>query len=158
LLTTIRGSSNNEKISKTADFMKGIFRHSILYAFFILMVVGCSKTEEDYQLNQLTRVDVQAEGVSEIIISKEREIKVLRDLFSNIEWESNVKVDMSRKEDLVATLFFTYDPNMPERLLDYAIWFNESDSSATIVDRENQALGTLQLEWTKGLKDIFMEK
>lgn len=43
---------------------------------------------------------------------------------------------MAEKEDMIATLFFTYDKNMPERLTEYSIWFSEKDGSAEIFHRE----------------------
>ena len=108
-------------------------------------------------LDQLTRVDViiNSKG-SEIIITDEEEIKDLRNAFEKIKWEYNVQAEMSRKEDVKATLFITFDKNMPERLVEYLIWFNEGNETATIIDREKSAYGKLDKEHVATLKQIFL--
>ncbi|WP_257582362.1 hypothetical protein [Lederbergia panacisoli] len=63
---------------------------------------------------------------------------------------------MTRKEDVKATLFFAFDKNMPERLFEYFIWFNVGDASATIIDREKNALGTLDKEGSQTLKELLL--
>ncbi|MFE4523339.1 hypothetical protein ACFRCQ_14690 [Cytobacillus firmus] len=60
---------------------------------------------------------------------------------------------MAEKEDMIATLFFTYDKNMPERLTEYSIWFSEKDGSAEIFHREKNALGTLDKKMAKPLEN-----
>ncbi|WP_243459248.1 hypothetical protein [Metabacillus bambusae] len=89
-------------------------------------------------------------------MTEEEKIKALREVFAKIEWEQNVKAQMARKEDVKATLFFTFDKNMPERLFEYFIWFNQGNASATIIDREMNALGTLDKEDAQTLKDILV--
>jgi hypothetical protein len=44
---------------------------------------------------------------------------------------------------------------MPERLYEYFVWFNQGDGSATIIDRENHACGTLDKENAQMLEDIL---
>src|SRR5690606_29840890 len=111
-------------------------------------------------LKQLTRVDVQIFSGDNIenekIITDEENIKTLREIFTKIVWKENVKAQMARKEDVKATLFFTFDKNMPERLVEYFIWFNEGDASGTIIDREKHSLGKLNKDDAQKLKDILM--
>ncbi|MFZ7945971.1 hypothetical protein [Neobacillus sp. 19] len=132
-----------------------------IFTIFLITLIGCSKeVPKEFDLNKLTRVDIQLfadEHIdNEIIISEEEKIKTLRDVFAKIEWEQNVKANMARKEDVKATLFYTFDKNMPERLFEYFIWFNQGDASATIIDREKNALGTLEKEDAQTLKDILL--
>ncbi|MEC2074838.1 hypothetical protein [Metabacillus fastidiosus] len=135
----------------------------ILHLFIIFMIavtlIGCSEeVSKEFDLKQLTRVDVHVltDEKNEIIITEEEKIKVLRDVLAKVDWEQGVKAEMSRKEDVKVTLFFTYDKNMPERLFEYFIWFNEGDASVTIIDREKNAYGRLKKEDAKILKDILL--
>ncbi|QCJ44596.1 hypothetical protein FAY30_23395 [Bacillus sp. S3] len=132
-----------------------------IFTIFLTTLIGCSKeVPKEFDLNKLTRVDIQLfadEHIdNEIIISEEEKIKTLREVFAKIEWEQNVKANMARKEDVKATLFYTFDKNMPERLFEYFIWFNQGDASATIIDREKNALGTLEKEDAQTLKNILL--
>ncbi|MGM0877986.1 MAG: hypothetical protein ACQEWV_25485 [Bacillota bacterium] len=74
---------------------------------------------------QLTRVDVQkndTEGNYEdvVMITDSESIELLRQAFEQIKWDDKV-VYMARKPDVKATLFYTFDENMPERLYEYEI-------------------------------------
>ena len=132
-----------------------------IFTIFLITLIGCSnEVPKEFDLNQLTRVDVEIftgeNSDNETIIAEKEKIKALREVFTRIEWEQNVKAEMARKEDVKATLFFTFDKNMPERLFEYFIWFNQDDTSATIIDREKNALGTLDKEDAQTLKDILV--
>lgn len=132
-----------------------------MFTIFLITLIGCSNdVPKEFDLNQLTRVDIQIfadeQSDNEIIISEEEKIKTLREVFAKIEWELKVKAKMARKEDVKATLFFTFDKNMPEKLFEYFIWFNQGDASVTIIDREKNALGTLEKEDAQTLKDILL--
>ncbi|WP_409292939.1 hypothetical protein [Peribacillus sp. SCS-37] len=128
---------------------------SVLTVF--LAIAGCSiEVPKEYDLKQLNRVDVQVftgeNPEKEKIIMDEEKVKALRDLFAKIEWEYNVKAQMDRKEDMKTTLFFMSEKNMPEKLVEYLIWF---DASATIVNREKNSLGNLDNKDAQKLKDIL---
>lgn len=141
--------------------MKKILINLSVFTIFLTTLIGCSnKVSKDFDLNQLTRVDVQIftdeHSDNEIIITEEEKIETLREVIAKIDWEQNVKAQMARKEDVIATLFLTLDKNMPERLFEYFIWFNQGDASATIIDREKNAIGTLEKEDAQTLKDIIL--
>lgn len=141
--------------------MKNIIIHLSMFTIFLITLTGCSnELPKEFEWNQLTRVDVQIftgeNSATESIIAEKEKIITLRELFARIEWEQNVKAEMVRKEDVKATLFFKYDKNMPERLFEYFIWFNQEATTATIIDREKQALGTLDKEDTQTLKASLM--
>lgn len=106
-------------------------------------------TPTEFHLNQLTRVDVEVvkdEAYEEVVmITDEETIERLRNIFTQIEWEPNAEAKMASMEDVKATLFFRYDKNMPERLFEYEIWFNQSNDTATIIsNNEKEGLGTLE--------------
>ncbi|WP_102275205.1 hypothetical protein [Cytobacillus massiliigabonensis] len=141
--------------------MKKNFIIFFIFTIFLLNLIGCSNNfTKEFDWNQLTRVDVEIlkvkKNADEIIIAEEEKIITLRELFAKIEWEENIKAEMARKEDVKSTLFFTYDKNMPERLFEYFIWFNKGGTTATIIDREKNALGTLVNEDAQTLKNTLV--
>jgi hypothetical protein len=129
-----------------------------------MFIIGCTKDSEEFNLNQLTRVDVEVvkddESYEEsVMITDEETVDTLRKAFKSIKWEPNVEAKMSRREDVKATLFFKYDKNMPERLFEYQIWFNHSNDTATIIsNNENEGYGTLDKEHARTLEEILLNK
>lgn len=110
----------------------------------LLSIAGCSESFDP----QLTRIDVQKiseEGMKdreEIIIASNESLKKIQQAFDKIKWSPNTKVEMARKEYIIATFFIQEEKNMPERLYHYRIWFKEG--TATIVsDKENEGYGRL---------------
>ncbi|MCA1032938.1 hypothetical protein LCL95_18170 [Bacillus timonensis] len=143
--------------------MRKVIINPLIITVFLITLIGCSnQSPKSFDWDQLTRVDVQvftdANNDNETIIAEEEKIKILRELFARVEWEQNVKAQMARKEDVIATLFFRYDENMPERLYEYYVWFNGGNESATIIDREKNALGTLHKQDSQTLKALLLNK
>lgn len=141
--------------------MKKILINLSIFTIFLTTLIRCSnEVPKEFDLNRLTRVDVQIfideHSDNEIIIAKEEKMKTLREVFAKIDWKRNVKAEMAQKEDMKATLFFTFDKNMPERLIEYFIWFNQGDASATIIDRERNAYGALDKLDVQTLKYILL--
>ncbi|WP_043931872.1 hypothetical protein [Bacillus sp. EB01] len=141
--------------------MKKIRIKSIIFAIFLLTLIGCSnKGNLEYDLDKLTRVDVEKfteeQKSQETIIMQEEQLKTIREVIGRIHWEQNVKVGMMRKENFKVTLFIANEKDMPERLYEYFILFYPG-GSASIVDREKNAVGTLDKENALKLEDIFME-
>lgn len=120
----------------------------LVVAFLVIMsLAGCNEDEKlvrvDYQLSEMQTDD---DG----IIADENQVKEIGLLFEKVKWE-NAKVEMSRKEDMTLTLFYRYDPNMPERLEEYKIWFHK-DMAAEIVDSNEHKYGKLSREDAEKLK------
>ena len=111
----------------------------IISIIFTMFLIGCTnKAPKDFNLNQLTRVDVEVVKADEsyeesVMITDEETIDVFRKSFKKIKWEPNVEPKMARKEDVKVTLFFKYDKNMSEKLFEYEIWFNQNNDTATIL-------------------------
>ena len=124
-----------------------------LVSIFIFVLMGCSENESE-DVGKLTRVDVFKMNDEEMIIADQDTIDVLSQVFEQIEWEQNVKVEMSRKEDVKIVLFMEVDKNMPERLVEYFIWF-EGNGTATIIDRNENSLAKLDEESANILKSNF---
>jgi uncharacterized lipoprotein YajG len=131
---------------------------SIISLFAIILLAACSGQEK----GELTRVDVQKvdkEGNYEevVMITDNESIELLNKAFKQIKWDNRV-VNMARKADVKATLFYTFDENMPERLVEYEIWFNKNAGTATIVSNdENKSYGELDKENTNILRIILLK-
>jgi hypothetical protein len=130
-----------------------------LFIIFILLLTGCSEQENKNNLNDLTRVDVykvnaDEKNEEELIISDKSTVDILKQVFEQIVWEQNVKAEMSRKEDIKAVLFIKVEKDMPERLMEYFIWF-ERNGTATIINRHAQSLGKLDEKNANILKSKF---
>ncbi|KRF63238.1 hypothetical protein ASG99_22475 [Bacillus sp. Soil768D1] len=124
---------------------------------FMLLLVGCMGEDTE----QLTRVDVQkidAEGkyVEALMITDNESIELLSEAFKQIKWDNRM-VKMARKPDLIATLFYTFDENIPERIVEYEIWFNENGTATIISNNENKSYGELDNESAKTLINIFLK-
>lgn len=131
---------------------------------FAIFLIGCmNKAPKEFHLNQLTRVDVEVVKADEnyeeaVMITDEETIERLRKIFKQVEWEPNAEPKMARMEDVKATLFFEYDKNMPERLFEYKIWFNQRNDTATIIsNNEKEGLGTLDKDHAQTLKKILLK-
>ncbi|MBN3554712.1 hypothetical protein JYA63_10575 [Fictibacillus nanhaiensis] len=116
----------------------------------LIILVGCTEDEKlvrvDYQLAEMS---VDDDG----IVTDEDQIHSLGALLEKMQWESG-KMQASRKEDMMLTFFYLYDPNMPERLEEYKIWFH-NDRSAEIADLNEHRYGKLSGEDVKQLKKLI---
>ena len=137
----------------------------IIFIIFAMFLIGCTnKAPNEYDLNQLTRVDVEVVKADEsyeeaLMITDEETVDVLRKAFKQVKWEPNAEPKMARKEDVKATLFFKYDENMPERLFEYQIWFNQSNDTTTIISNNvKEGFGTLDKENGQTLENILLNK
>ena len=123
----------------------------------ILMLSGCINTKLD--INNLSRVDVEKASSdspdNNETISEEEDLKVLRKAFKVINKE-NAKIKMSREEDVKVSLFFEYDKNNPEIIVEYLIWF-ESNGTAKIIEKDKNIYGKLDKENAQVIKDILLE-
>ncbi|KZO00492.1 hypothetical protein [Pseudobacillus badius] len=129
-----------------------------------MLLIGCiNKDPEKVNLNQLTRVDVQVVKTDEsygetVTITDKKTVDNLKKVFKKVKWEPNIEPKIVRKEDVKATLFFEYDQNMPERLFEYEIWFNQDNNTAMIIsNNEKEGFGTLDKNNAKKLKNILLK-
>lgn len=137
-----------------------------VFLFSIMLLAGCNKEEfigfdetVKTDMKQLSRVDVQkinSDGSfgDDTMITDKDSVDLLRKTFVQIEWEKNAKVEMSRREDVKANLFFDWDKNMPERIFEYSIWF-ETGGTATIIVKDESAYGRLDKENAQTLNDLI---
>ncbi len=119
----------------------------LVVLLLMMSLAGCNENEK------LIRVDYQ---ISEMrtgnggIITDVNQVKSIGAQLERVNWE-NAKVKMARKEDLKLTLFYLYDPNMPERLEEYKIWFH-NDMDADISNLNEHKYGKLSREDAEKLK------
>ncbi|MEH7380888.1 hypothetical protein V7138_10445 [Bacillus sp. JJ1533] len=122
--------------------MKNFFGLTTILVLGVILV-ACSGKER-----QLIRADVQKvnqEGNYEddvIMITDKEKLDSIKRSLENVIWDPHTKAEMARNEDILATLFYTFDGNMPERLYQYRIWF--SVNNATIIsNNDNEGYGRI---------------
>lgn len=145
--------------------MKKTMLFTILLSVFVLMLVGCGENEKFTGImdDRLTRVDVQEINSDGnygdfVMITDNESIELLRTKFEKVQWKTNVDPIMDGKEDLLVTLFFELDKNMPERLYEYRIWFNSDDTATIISNNEKEGYGKLDKENGEILKSTLLEQ
>jgi hypothetical protein len=130
---------------------------SINFLLVIMFLVACSGQEK----GELTRIDVVARFDAKEIehhIQLKEELTSVENAFNKVKWEPNVEPKMARESDVKAIFFYIVDKNMPERLVEYEIWFNQNKDTATIIsDNENEGYGTLDNENAEILKSLFVK-
>ncbi|GGA60045.1 hypothetical protein [Ornithinibacillus halotolerans] len=129
----------------------------VLLFFILALITACSS--QDYA--NLTRVDIQKvnpDGNYEdtVIITNNQTIEELKSIFIDIKWEPNIQAEMARKEDVLVTLFYTIDENMPEKLYEYRVWFNGNGNATIVSNNEVEGYGSLNEEDTLKLKNILL--
>ena len=110
---------------------------------------------------ELTRVDVQKVIVKRnsedvVTIIDPEKLDMIKKSLGNVKWEPNVKAEMAREEDLLVTMFHSYDKNMPERLYEYRIWFEENGTATIISNKETEGYGRLDRENTQNLENALL--
>ena len=133
---------------------------SLIYLLFLVIIlVACSVEEE-----QLTKVDVQKtdkEGNYEdkiVIVDKEK-IDLIKKFLENTKWKPNTKAEMARKEDILATLYYTNNTNGTtsfKKKYQYRIWFNANETAIIISSNQTEGYGTLDKENSQNLKKILL--
>lgn len=109
-------------------------------------------TNKQTDLRYLSRVDFTNYGQDKMLY-KDDEILKIKSALANIEWQEGVQREVTRKNDLEATLFIQYDKNEPARLLNYRIWIN--NGLVEIQDEANYGRLT-QKEAVASLKELFL--
>lgn len=117
---------------------------AFMILIFLYLMIGCSPNNQP----ELTRIDVESispdetkNGEVRMIVDQES-IRAIEKAFVDIKWEPNTKVSMAREEDVLATFFYMENKNMPERLIEYKIWF-EGGTATLISNHQNEGYGRL---------------
>lgn len=124
----------------------------VLVFLFVFLLVGCLGGT-----GELTRIDVLAVD-QEMHIQDAEKINRIKSIMKEVNWNPNKIYDMSSEEDVKAIFFFDFDKNLPERLVEYEIWWNQSNGSAIIGSNEKEeGYGTLDKEYSEELEKELME-
>ena len=128
----------------------------VLVFLFVFLLFGCQS-----EFGKLTRIDVQVKDesiVKDLHIQDADKINRIKDIMKKVNWDPKTNVEMAREEDVLITFFFDYDKQMPERLIEYRIWWNQSKGSAIIVSSdEDEGYGKLDKEKSNELEKRLME-
>jgi hypothetical protein len=123
----------------------------IAFLFVLIGLAGCNDHEMlvrvDYQMGEWRTGDAQ-------MITEAGQVKMIETVFKKVKWE-NAKVQMDRKEDLILTFFYRYNPNEPERLEEYQIWFNNEVTE--IVDPNKHRYGILDEADAQRIKELLSD-
>ncbi len=110
----------------------------------------------------LTRIDIQKITDEEIEMYEEEFIVVdlvtldsIKSLFDEVKWKPNSLKKMSTSEDLLLTLFFTYEKKKAEKLFLYQIWFGD-DEVIIMSNNEEEGYGKLEGDNAIKLKNILL--
>ncbi|MGG3452287.1 hypothetical protein [Domibacillus aminovorans] len=130
-----------------------------LISLTALFLIGCSdEAPKEFNLDQLTRVVVQEinKGTqNEIIIMEEKDLESIREVFKEIKWEPGSMVDIEGERSAEATLCYTYDKNMPERLFVYEVYLMKEGTISLQSENEEEGYGELSKEHAESLKTLF---
>ena len=122
-----------------------------------MFLVACSEQSK----GELTRIDVSSlfeDKDIEYHIQLKEELTIVENVFQKVSWQPNAEPKMSREPDVEAVFFYTVDENMPERLVNYQIWFIQENDTATIIsDYQNEGFGTLDKGNAESLKQFFIK-
>ncbi|WP_108670294.1 hypothetical protein [Peribacillus acanthi] len=135
------------------------------FSVFILTIIilfGCTKNPpKQPDPDDISRVDVQkveADGkyTDEVLIADAKSLLTIKKAVNNISW-SKAKAEMSKREDIKATLFYKWDKNQPELLFEYRIWFNKDDSATIISNNSIENYGQLEKDLAVKLRKALTE-
>lgn len=131
-------------------------------SFFSILLISCAdKGRKQIILPQLTMVDVQviksdASHHDGVLIAEEEGWGLIKKAFEEIKWKPGTVTDSQGKEAVRGTFFYAYDENMPERLMEYKVWFHQNGTASIQSNNEKEGNGTLSTAPVKVLKKIFL--
>ncbi|QST01010.1 hypothetical protein IMZ31_05415 [Pontibacillus sp. ALD_SL1] len=130
----------------------------ILLVLFVLFVTTACSGE----FGELTRVDVQhvtpgEDNAGVDMITDADSIQTIRDVMKEIQWEDK-NASMVRKADVRAVYYYEQEEDMPERLVEYDIWFTDKPVFAVIMsEEEGRRYGVVRPEQGAILRDMFVK-
>ncbi|MFC0273702.1 hypothetical protein ACFFIX_20135 [Metabacillus herbersteinensis] len=134
--------------------MKKIMMSFAFISVFIFLLVGCTTEGK----GELTRMDMFIENQGDTHIQDKDTLDLLENLSEQVKWEPNKVPSMAREAEVKAIFFYEVEKNMPERLYEYEIWFNEDAGTATIISNdEKEGYGELDKDNAKALKNILFK-
>lgn len=139
-------------------FLKKMGLITSVLLIILTIFSGCGK--EQNQLTNVTFQVMQKDGKygEESMISDKKTLDQLKSIVNEIKWEKGTIPSMAREGDVKAVLFYEVEKNMPERLYEYEIWFNENGKAEFLGSDEDERYGRLNKEKSKLLKKLLVNK
>ncbi|MCL9971464.1 hypothetical protein MX569_12865 [Anoxybacillus kestanbolensis] len=131
---------------------------------FLFTIVGISLfyfIQKDDDTITKANVIIYTDGKtsSEKEITDLKTLQSLQSVFTKIEWNRYIEVKMVRQEDAELIMFRQVKQHMPEKTLQYRIWFEHADVGATIISSDpEENIGTLNKNDAETLEDIIYQK
>ncbi|MGN7403660.1 hypothetical protein ACTHO0_27910 [Cytobacillus praedii] len=123
----------------------------LLYSFIILTFLALFGCNNSSTVEKISIQHLNSDGTIEnsfVIDNKEKITNILK-LLDNINWEKNTKVEMSRKEDIIITIFYEKEKEV-EIKHDLRVWF----SGIAEINSSEEGYGKLSENDAKKLKDL----
>lgn len=127
----------------------------------MLLLAGCKDLQHTEPIERAVIepiLDDERSDMEEIMVFDAEELEDIRSYLTQTEWQPNTEPKMARHEDVLLKLFIEVEKNMPERINDYRIWFNEDDSMTIISNVETEGFGKLKRKYGKPFKDLLQQK
>lgn len=131
---------------------------------FLLVIVGIFlfyliQKEDDVITKANVIIYTGGKTSSEKEITDIKTLESLQRVREQIKWNRYIEVKMARQEDAKLVIFKQGKQQMPEKVIQYRIWFEHTDVGATIISNDPaENVGTLNKNNAKTLEDIIYQK
>lgn len=132
--------------------MKGLLAFGLL-----LLLVGCNDNGQLSETLEWAVINVKNSAAEEIIIHDPKELEEISSYLSKVDWQPNTEAKMATHEDLLLSLFIEVEQNMPERINEYQIWFEEDNSMTIMSNVKSEGFGKLKGKFGKPFKDLLQQ-
>ncbi|WP_064093509.1 hypothetical protein [Rossellomorea aquimaris] len=130
--------------------------------FFITIFIGLGIISWKVgQVDKLNRIDVQEiheEGsVNDVgMVIEEADLRSISFLLEQVNWENDSLAVNESTPHFSATFFYQKDKNMPERLIEYSIWFDLQNGQTILKKTDGvETYGVLEKEHAVKLHNYF---
>ena len=131
-----------------------------LFLMFTFVLLAGSEPEMQH-FETIQRATIESVGnknrieTEEIMIFNAEELDSIQNYLANIDWHPHIQPEMGRYEDIYLRLFVEVEQNLPERIDEYCIWFEEDHSITIVSTVENEGFGRLEEHYGKSFQQLF---
>ena len=132
-----------------------------LFLMFSFVLLASCGREVQQHFETIQRATIESVGntdkieTEEVMIFNAEELENIQNYLVQIDWQPNIKPEMARYEDIYLKLFVEVEQNMPERIDEYRIWF-EQDHSITILSTvEKEGFGRMPAQYAKPFQQLL---
>jgi hypothetical protein len=126
--------------------------------FTFVLLAGC---EREINLETIQWATIESVGnnnnieTEEIMIFKAEELESIQNYLSQIDWKPHIQPEMGRYEDIYLKLFVEVEQNMPERIDEYRIWFEQDHSMTILSTVENEGFGRMLAQYGEPFQQLL---